>query len=70
MTKILRFILIVCLIIFLPLKIINSKVIENTVFEKIKTNWDYFVEAIIEVESNGNDSVINEHNYGGCLQIG
>lgn len=34
-----------------------------------KTDWDYFVEALIWVESRGNDTIVGKTNDVGCLQI-
>lgn len=31
--------------------------------------WDLFTEAVIWVESRGNDSLMGKNNDGGCLQI-
>ena len=32
-------------------------------------DWNLLIEAIIRVESNGNDSIVNHKNAGGCLQL-
>jgi len=39
--------------------------------EKIeeKSDWDYFVDALIWVESRGNDTIVGQTNDVGCLQI-
>ena len=34
-----------------------------------KTEWDVFVEALIQIESGGDPSVIGKNNDGGILQI-
>ena len=40
---------------------------------KKKTNWEHFIDAVIDVESGGDDSAIGDRHLGkpsvGCLQI-
>ena len=37
---------------------------------KKKTNWEHFIDAVIEVESGGDDSAYNKRERAvGCLQI-
>lgn len=64
------FILLLLSSIGFPNKLFPKK-IDNT-YELIeeKTDWDYLIDALIIIESNGNDTIINYLNYGGCLQIG
>lgn len=37
--------------------------------KKEKTDWEYLIESIIYIESNGFDSVIGNKNCVGCLQL-
>lgn len=32
-------------------------------------HWALFTQALIDVESGGNDTIVGEHHDGGCLQI-
>ena len=63
-------IFILLILVSFPFDLMSIKLTKIYYFEKIKTNWDYLIEALINVESNGNDTIVNKYNYGGCLQIG
>lgn len=45
----------------------NVKEVQGMI-SPIKSDWDYITEAIIQVESGGEDSAINKDNVG-CLQL-
>ena len=50
--------------------VIEDTISPEIVSSKTQTDWQLFVEAVIQVESSGNDSAYNEKEKAvGCLQI-
>lgn len=50
--------------------VIEDTISPEIVSSKTQSDWDLFVEAVIQVESSGNDSAYNESEKAvGCLQI-
>ena len=50
--------------------VIEDTISPEIVSSKTQTDWELFVEAVIQVESSGNDSAYNEKEKAvGCLQI-
>lgn len=50
--------------------VIKDTISPEIVSSKTQSDWELFVEAVIQVESSGNDSAYNEkEKAAGCLQI-
>ena len=58
----------ILIIVFIALDLLTIPIIKNR--GQAKNSWDNLVEAIIQVESRGNDSAVGDNGKAvGCLQI-